>query len=86
MTYSHLLSNMKLVASGLRQRGLKTGDNLVVISGNHIELPLMSMAVWRAGGTQACLSVNLPQGKKSPISFHDDISSNVFNFIYFRCD
>nr|CAH0112561.1 unnamed protein product [Daphnia galeata] len=61
MTYSQLLSNMKLVVSGLRQRGLKTGDNLVVISGNHIELPLMSMAVWRAGGTQACLSVNLPQ-------------------------
>ena len=61
MTYSQLLSNMKLVASGLRQRGLKTGDNLVVISGNHIELPLMSMAVWRAGGTQACLSVNLNQ-------------------------
>jgi hypothetical protein len=40
----------------------KTGDNLVVISCNHIELPLMSMAVWRAGGSQACLGVNLPHG------------------------
>jgi 4-coumarate--CoA ligase len=63
MTYSQLLNNMKLVASGLRQRGLKTGDSLVVIGGNHIEMPLMSMAVWRAGGTLACLSVNLQQGK-----------------------
>ncbi|XP_046459255.1 4-coumarate--CoA ligase-like isoform X1 [Daphnia pulex] len=61
MKYSQLLTGMKAVASALRKRGLATGDNLVAISGNHIELPLLSMAVWRAGGTQSCLSVNLPQ-------------------------
>ena len=32
-THIQLLSYMKLVTSWLRQRGLKTGDNLVVISG-----------------------------------------------------
>ncbi|EFX78399.1 hypothetical protein DAPPUDRAFT_320529 [Daphnia pulex] len=61
MRYSQLLAGMKAVASALRKRGLATGDNLVIISGNHVELALMSMAVWRAGGTQSCLSVNLPQ-------------------------
>lgn len=63
MSYGQLLSSLKSVASALRKRGLKTGDNVVVIGRNDIEVPLMSMAVWRAGGTQACLSVNLQSGK-----------------------
>ncbi len=67
MKYSQLLTGIKAVASALRKRGLATGDNLVAISGNHIELPLLSMAVWRAGGTQSCLSVNLPQGYHEPV-------------------
>ncbi|XP_045026150.1 4-coumarate--CoA ligase 3 isoform X2 [Daphnia magna] len=61
MSYSQLMSSLRSVASALRKRGLKTGDNVVLIGCNDIELPLMSMAVWRAGGTQACLSVNLPR-------------------------
>ncbi|XP_057377827.1 uncharacterized protein LOC130699600 [Daphnia carinata] len=61
MTYSQLMSSLRSVASALRKRGLKTGDNVVVTGRNDIELPLMSMAVWRAGGNQACLSVNLPR-------------------------
>ncbi|XP_059350203.1 uncharacterized protein LOC130686001 isoform X2 [Daphnia carinata] len=61
MNYSQLISSLRSVASALRKRGLKTGDSVVVIGRNDIELPLMSMAVWRAGGTQACLSVNLPR-------------------------
>lgn len=64
MSYSQLMSSLRSVASALRKRGLKTGDNVVLIGCNDIELPLMSMAVWRAGGTQACLSVNLPRGKR----------------------
>ncbi len=62
MTYLQLWQSMRSVASGLRKRGFKTGDKLVVIGSNFIEIPLMSMAVWRAGGSQACLSVNLPHG------------------------
>jgi acyl-CoA synthetase (AMP-forming)/AMP-acid ligase II len=86
MTYSQLLSKMKSVASGLSKKGLKRGDNLVVICGNHVELPLMSMAVWRAGGTLACLSVNLPQGTESQMSrpfFHDIAALLSFDSFYF---
>lgn len=91
MKYSQLLTGMKAVASALRKRGLATGDNVVAISGNHIELPLLSMAVWRAGGTQSCLSVNLPQGyhklvpKRLVIIF---LYSFLRNFVYVinRCD
>ena len=64
MNYSQLFKSMKLVASALRKRGFNTGDNLVVIGCNYIEIPLMSLAVWRAGGSQACLSVNLTHGNK----------------------
>ncbi len=62
MRYSQLLAGMKSLASALRKRGLETGDNLVAVSGNHVQLALASMAVWRAGGTLSCLSLNLPQG------------------------
>ncbi|XP_046656300.1 4-coumarate--CoA ligase 1-like [Daphnia pulicaria] len=59
MNYHQLFQGMRSVASGLRKRGFQTGDKLVVIGSNFIEIPLMSLAVWRAGGSQACLSVNL---------------------------
>jgi long-subunit acyl-CoA synthetase (AMP-forming) len=64
MNYHQLFKNMTSVASGLRKRGFETGDNLVVIGFNYVEIPLMSLAVWRAGGSQACLSVNLPHGNR----------------------
>jgi 4-coumarate--CoA ligase len=64
MNYRQLFQNIRSVASGLRKRGFKTGDKLIVIGFNFIEIPLMSLAVWRAGGSQACLNVNLPHGKK----------------------
>nr|CAH0109907.1 unnamed protein product [Daphnia galeata] len=60
MNYRQLFQNIRSVASGLRKRGFKTGDKLIVIGFNFIEIPLMSLAVWRAGGSQACLNVNLP--------------------------
>ena len=62
MTYSQLLTGIKSVASGLRKRGLKSGDCCVGIGSNYIELPLMSLAVWRAGGVQACLGISLQKG------------------------
>lgn len=57
-----MLNAIRSVASGLRKRGLNSGENVTVIGSNFIEIPLMSMAVWRAGGSQACLGVNLPTG------------------------
>ena len=62
MTYTQLLTAMRSVASAIRKRGFKTGDKCVVIGTNFVELPVMSFAVWRAGGVQACLSINLPRG------------------------
>ena len=62
MTYIQLLTGIRSVASGLRKRGLRTGDSCVVIGTNYIELPLMSLAVWRAGGVQACLGISLQKG------------------------
>ncbi len=62
MTYNQMLTAVRSVASALRKRGLKSGDTLIVIGSNFIELPLMSLGVWRAGGVQAALSVSLPQG------------------------
>lgn len=62
MNYSQLVCSVRSIASALRKRDFRSGDTLAVIGSNFIELPLMSMAVWRAGGAQACLSVNLPSG------------------------
>lgn len=60
-----MMRRIRSVASGLRKRGLLIGDNVLVISSNCIEVPLMTLGVWRAGGSQACLGVNLPPGKPS---------------------
>lgn len=59
MTYIQLVNRVRSVASGLRKRGLQLGDNVIVIGSNFMEILLMSLAVWRAGGSQACLGVNL---------------------------
>ena len=56
MTYTQLLTAMRSVASAIRKRGFKTGDKCVVIRTNFVELPVMSFAVWRAGGVQASVS------------------------------
>jgi long-subunit acyl-CoA synthetase (AMP-forming) len=74
MNYHQLFQGMRSVASGLRKRGFQTGDKLVVIGSNFIEIPLMSLAVWRAGGSQACLSVNLSHGNQIP---SNDLIENV---------
>lgn len=57
-----MLNGMRSVASALRKKGLRTGDNVVIIGCNFVEIPLLSLGVWRAGGSQACLAVNLPLG------------------------
>lgn len=62
MTYAQLIKGMRSVASGLRKRGLQLNDNVVVIGTNFIEIPLMTLGAWRAGGSQACLGINLPIG------------------------
>lgn len=62
MSYSQLKNAMRSVASGLRKRGLEMGDNVMIIGLNFIQIPLMTLGTWRAGGSQACLSVNVPSG------------------------
>lgn len=89
MTYSQVLQAMRSVASGLRKRGLETGDTCVVIGSNFVELPLVSLAVWRAGGTQACLSVSLPRGNQLyniiPYSYYILYSRLIRIVAPFRC-
>lgn len=51
-----MMKSMRSVASGLRKRGFKTGDSLLVtIAPNKIELPLVAFGVQRAGGFQTNL-------------------------------
>ena len=62
MTYGQMLNAVRSVASALRKRGLRTGDNVAIVGSNHMEIPLMFMGAWRAGGSQMCIEVNLPTG------------------------
>jgi len=62
MSYTHLLSNMKKVASSLYKRGLRVGDVVVIIASNQIEFALMLLSVWKAGGVVACFTLNLSKG------------------------
>lgn len=59
MSYSQMITNMRLVASGLRKKGCASGDSTLIIASNHTEILLMMLGVWRAGGTIAVLSVSL---------------------------
>lgn len=84
MNYSQMVSSMRSIASGLRKRGFQTGDNVVVIGLNFIEIPLMSMGAWRAGGSQACLSVNLPAGKQINQCFPFDVNDFFAFFLSYH--
>lgn len=62
MKYGQMINAIRSVASGLRKRGLQTGDNVVVMGPNLVEFPLMSLGTWRAGGSLACPDHSLPSG------------------------
>ena len=73
MKYSELLTNVDRLSTALRRRGLKPNDIVLIMAANHIELPLFFFAVWNAGGSNACLTLNLLPGvsynKFKPILF-----------------
>lgn len=58
MSYIQMVNYMRSVASGLRKRGCNPGDNVVIIDSTHIEIRLMLLGAWRAGGTLSCLSIS----------------------------
>lgn len=62
MNYSNMLNAVRSIASGLRKRGFQTGDSALVLGRNFIEIPLMSLGIWRAGGILASISVALFDG------------------------
>jgi acyl-CoA synthetase (AMP-forming)/AMP-acid ligase II len=74
MKYSELLTNVDRLSAVLRRRGLKPNDVVLIMAANHIELPLFFFAVWNAGGSNACLTLNLLPGvsynKFKPILFN----------------
>jgi len=57
--YSQLLSESAKIASALIKRGFKIGDNILLMATNLVELPITMVGVWRAGGSCACLTLNL---------------------------
>jgi len=58
-TYSELLSESAKIASALIKRGFKIGDNILLMAPNLVELPITMLGAWRAGGSCACLTLNL---------------------------
>lgn len=62
LTYSQLSRSIRSIASGLRKRGLKINDSVVIMGSDFVEVPLISLGNWRAGGCQACFTVNLADG------------------------
>jgi len=57
-----MLSAVKKMASGLRKSGLETGDCVMLMASNHIELAISILAVLKAGGACICLTLNLFAG------------------------
>lgn len=57
--YTELLFQMQQVASWLRKNGFRTEDTVLIVASNHVELAVMLFGVWRAGGSVACLTLNL---------------------------
>ena len=70
MTYAQMLTAIRSVASALRKRGLRTGDNVALIGLNQIEFPLMYLGVWRAGGYISCVEMNLSTGIEKKMLFN----------------
>jgi len=50
ITFGALAETSSRVAHGLRQRGLKVGDRVVVYAGNTLELLQAIFGIWKAGG------------------------------------
>jgi acyl-CoA synthetase (AMP-forming)/AMP-acid ligase II len=62
VTYTCLLEQTDAVASSLRNKGLQTGDVVLIMAANHVEVAVFFFAVWKAGACNACLTLNLLTG------------------------
>ena len=62
VTYTCLLDQTDSVASSLRSKGLQTGDVVLIMAANHVQVAVFFFAVWKAGACNACLTLNLLTG------------------------
>ena len=62
MMYSEMIRVVTNMASGLKKRGLKTGDAVLLMASNYPELAASIIAVLKAGGACVCLTLNLLTG------------------------
>jgi len=60
MKYSEIIPTVKSMASALCKKGFQANDVVLIMASNYIEVPLMFYAAWKAGGSAACLTLNLP--------------------------
>lgn len=59
MSYSDLLKSARKVCSALNRRGFQQGDSVSIMAANFIEIVLVSVSVWKLGGSVSCLTLNL---------------------------
>jgi acyl-CoA synthetase (AMP-forming)/AMP-acid ligase II len=62
VTYTCLMEQTDSVASSLRSKGLQTGDVVLIMAANHVQVAVFFFAVWKAGACNACLILNLLTG------------------------
>ena len=60
MRYSEIIPTVKSIASALCKRGFQPNDVVLIMASNFVQVPLMFYAAWKAGGSAACLTLNLP--------------------------
>jgi acyl-CoA synthetase (AMP-forming)/AMP-acid ligase II len=62
MTYSQLADAIDRVYNSLCRRGLQPKDVVGLIGANHIEMPIVYFAVWKACGSCSAMDVGLLAG------------------------
>lgn len=63
MTYSQLAIAIDRLYISLRRRGLRPRDTIALMSANHIEVPIVYFAVWKACGSCSAMDSGLLPGK-----------------------
>jgi hypothetical protein len=62
MTYSQLAVAIDRLHISLRRRGLRPRDTVGLVGSNHIEIPIVFFAVWKACGSCSGLDIGLFPG------------------------
>lgn len=62
MTYSQLAVVIDRLHYSLRRKGLRPRDTLALVSANHIEIPIVYFAVWKACGSCCGIDIGLFTG------------------------